>query len=665
MATSSTVSAFSLIVLVGCGGAFRLQEEGSPAPGLEVRFEGRRSIGSGELLSVIKPDLRRYQREPNLGQLSDAAFRLEHYYRTEGFPFASIRVGLEGSTVRFDIHEGPRIYLGEVRFEGNQALSSEQLLDALPRFPRKTPYSTRLAKLQADALQAAYGRAGYVEARVGDPLTDYRPDEQRMDLTFPIREGPQYRLAGFENIPADLRPLLNRYLSQTYTSETADSIEGVVVNYYAERGHPFVLAHAAPSLDAASRTVTILLSIQAGPQARIGKISVQGNDETRTSFILTRADLDSGGYYQASDMRRAEERLMKTRLFQLVRVSPGPFDAETGTVPIDITVDEDKWGELAVRGGYGSVERAHVGVDVQYRNILGGGETGRVSGTISEIGIRADGGLAVPFVFGSEVQVAANGYYEDQDLPSFSIRSYGAAPSVSYPIGESYEFALGVRFAFVETSDISAGVSPGIEDFEYRALFFTGAWDRRDSAILPSRGFTLSGLTEYSGEPFESGVAYFKQTVRASAYVPLPFWKELIFVISTNVGLIEPLEDTAEIPISLRFFAGGTGSIRGFMEPLVGPVVNGEPEGGEALFTNQAELRFPIWRDLHGAIFSDQGNVWATDRDVTLDDLRVTAGVGLRYYTPAGAIVLDFGFNPDRRSGEDWYAVHLSIGFPF
>jgi outer membrane protein insertion porin family len=649
------------LLLLGACGPVRIE-------GLDVHFKGNHEFGDGELLKIIEPDLKRHLADPGFGELSDAAFRLEHYYHVQGFPNAQVTVHKDGDALTFAIKEGVRLHVRHIHITGNQALSDEKIKAALPTTPgTETPYSERLAERMAAAVRAIYATRGYLDTKVDPPRTQLH-GEDAVDLVFTIEEGKRYVLVGYDGYTTDglLNIRLAKYVNDPFTDTRTRDIENEILDHYLERGYPFVTAQAVPQIDRQAGTVRLTLSVQTGPQATLGKIRVSGNDRTRKGFILERADLDRGGLYRASDMRRAEERLMKTQLFRLVRVSPGTYDPVTRTVPIEVNVEETKWGELAVRGGYASLERGHVGVDVGYRNIFGGGETARVSGVLSEIGIRADGSVAVPYVFGSEVQVSGSTYYEDLQLPSFNVRSYGFVPAVSYPIHESYEFTWGMRFAFVETSSISAGVPVGDhQDFQYRAFFFTATWDRRDSVILPSDGFFLSSQTEYSGDPLETDVAYFKQTFRATSYFPIPLAEGLVFAFSFNGGVIQPVQETSEIPISLRFFAGGTNSVRGFSEATIGPKVNGKPTGGEVVITNQVEIRFPIWGGLHGAVFSDQGNVWETVGEFDIRKWRVTAGVGLRYYTPAGAIVLDFGFNPDPQEHEDLLVVHLSIGFPF
>jgi len=78
------------------------------------------------------------------------------------------------------------------------------------------------------------------------------------------------------------------------------------------------------------------------------------------------------------------------------------------------------------------------------------------------------------------------------------------------------------------------------------------------------------------------------------------------------------------------------------------------------------ELRQRLFGNLDGAVFHDMGNLIPAYEDVLrLDDLRHGVGLGLRYRLPIGPIRLDAAVNPDPRSGEEDWAVHVSVGMAF
>ena len=120
-----------------------------------------------------------------------------------------------------------------------------------------------------------------------------------------------------------------------------------------------------------------------------------------------------------------------------------------------------------------------------------------------------------------------------------------------------------------------------------------------------------------------------------------------------------------------RFKAGGANSVRGFKQDSLGPSVKipgTEDEfflGGQAVVVMNQELRFPIYKLVHGGAFYDTGNVFVTAREVSLSNLRHTAGVGVRLVFPFGVLRLDWARILDLQEGEDPSRFHFSFGYAF
>jgi translocation and assembly module TamA len=114
-----------------------------------------------------------------------------------------------------------------------------------------------------------------------------------------------------------------------------------------------------------------------------------------------------------------------------------------------------------------------------------------------------------------------------------------------------------------------------------------------------------------------------------------------------------------DLPASLRFFAGGDNSVRGYAYQSLGPVdENGEPVGGSHLLTGSLEYEHPVVRDeWWAAAFVDAGNAFGGGGDA---DLEVGYGVGVRWYSPVGRLRLDIAV-PEDDSRDNW-RIHFGLG---
>jgi len=75
--------------------------------------------------------------------------------------------------------------------------------------------------------------------------------------------------------------------------------------------------------------------------------------------------------------------------------------------------------------------------------------------------------------------------------------------------------------------------------------------------------------------------------------------------------------------------------------------------GGTTMLTFSAEVVFPLIKDagMKGVIFYDAGNTW--NGNYYLDDLRMTCGAGIRWYSPIGPLRLEYGYILNRKGLND------------
>jgi outer membrane protein insertion porin family len=75
-----------------------------------------------------------------------------------------------------------------------------------------------------------------------------------------------------------------------------------------------------------------------------------------------------------------------------------------------------------------------------------------------------------------------------------------------------------------------------------------------------------------------------------------------------------------------------------------------------------SEYIFPIVKKagLKGLIFFDTGNTW--ESGYHLDDMRKTAGLGVRWYSPIGPLRLEWGYVLDRKDDEAASRWEFTIG---
>jgi translocation and assembly module TamA len=122
----------------------------------------------------------------------------------------------------------------------------------------------------------------------------------------------------------------------------------------------------------------------------------------------------------------------------------------------------------------------------------------------------------------------------------------------------------------------------------------------------------------------------------------------------------------ADIPANLRFYAGGAGSVRGYRYQSLGPMgPNGFVIGGRSLFEASAELRVKVTETIGIVPFFDAGNAFISSLPDFNMALQMSAGLGLRFFTPIGPIRLDVAAPLNPRPGDKPVAVYVSMAQAF
>lgn len=263
--------------------------------------------------------------------------------------------------------------------------------------------------------------------------------------------------------------------------------------------------------------------------------------------------------------------------------------------------------------------------------------------------------------------------------PSWEVQL--ALTNLECPLGDACSQNLTVRHL--------QGGRP-IQEGEIRSVKFGPQllWDQRDNPLNPHHGFLISAHVAQDfgqAKPLETFVpfAFTKYEANLTGYLPLGL---PVLAISARGGTIGI--ERSSVPIEERFFLGGRDSLRGFIESALIPqdacvvqdtdatlpahcvesisALPGPPLslGGNTYLLLKTELRVPIRGNLWLDLFADIGNLWVALGSQSPFAIRVGTGAGLRYATPVGALAIDFGVNPARRTqnAEPLTQLHFSIG---
>lgn len=119
------------------------------------------------------------------------------------------------------------------------------------------------------------------------------------------------------------------------------------------------------------------------------------------------------------------------------------------------------------------------------------------------------------------------------------------------------------------------------------------------------------------------------------------------------------VDDYSLYPTSLRFFAGGDSSVRGYKYESLGPVDDeGNSIGGKHVFSASFEYDHRVAESWVIDVFADAGNAY----DDTLDKVYVGSGFGFRWLAPFGSLRIDLAWPVSENPDIDDVRIHIGFG---
>jgi outer membrane protein assembly complex protein YaeT len=687
---------------------FGLWAKPAPVPKGDIRFEGNTSYASTELLAILR---NRYyvplEGDFGVTDADDAAYFLRTFYFSRGYRDASVAYTFRPTqppAALFVIQEGARDSIGTVTFEGESAIPPARLGEIFNAAVRQAtlrpfgrlPYVESAIEAGRTAIITALAQKGYLVANV---ILDPPPPASAnglIDLHLRIDQGLLYsvRDVSFTGAPVDaatLRGVLSDSIDAPYQRNQEALMRNRVQDWL--RNHGYLEAHVETTahLDPATGHVAVAFTIDAGRTYTIGTIRVENSKGegtrliTTPAAILSRFAIHPGAPYDASKVDAAARRLWFSGAFAEAEVqriprppSPNSHLPSPATAPavVDLLIKVEETSAKRLQFGVGYSEWDGGTAELHYidRNFFGTLNRFSVDTSVSQRSYGVSGALTDPWLFGTDFEGTVGLSYAHRELPAYRANEAGGTLTLARNYSSTTLTGYRLQYGYKNvTNAVVYGNDPDAPDPNYSlgSLTFTQTYDTRNNIISPMSGLYLSHEIEFANPALLGDTSFLRLSAQFTYYLPLreittehPFVPFLIF--NHRVGVLLPYGDTTSVPIPERFFLGGPNTVRSYQLDGLGPKdTGGDPLGGLAMLLFNAEIQWPVYHNIYLAAFTDAGNLWSDARDIQPTDLEVAAGPGLRFYTPLGAIRIDYGYNVNRQQGDPVGNWQIGFGFTF
>jgi outer membrane protein assembly complex protein YaeT len=456
-----------------------------------------------------------------------------------------------------------------------------------------------------------------------------------------------------------------------YSDERYEELKRSYLSYLQDRGYFHATVAGKVYLDDQANTAKIVIRVTPGPVCYFGEVKVEGEVDTPKFLILRKLAFQKGDLFSMAKVYDSQKNLYDTDLFQSAAVTPVEGPKNQTSIPVTVKVQEKKKRSVKVGLGYGDEELFRARLGLRLRNVGGGGRLLDLDTKYSSIDSKATLTFTNPQIFTSHLDFVASGGWINRVLPSFTDQSYFTFERLERDLPWKFRGYLGHAFEHAQPFDVPLSTLVFLENTQpgksYRSsmVIFGLSQDTTVNPSDPTGGGKIIFSGEIAPDFLGSNLEFYRTIVEVRRYQTLV--KDVVFSSRVKFGLIEPIQETFQIPIQRRFFSGGYNSVRGYRLFYLGPrTPGGDPIGGDAVVEGNLETRVPLYKKFRAIGFLDFGNVFFKASDIDLGQLKYAAGFGFNYLTPIGPVGLYFAWplNPINPQS-DTFRVHFIIGPSF
>jgi len=588
--------------------------------------------------------------------------RIEELYKEKNFHNVKVSFNVYArkdlqADIEYDINEGKKLQIKKITFVGNSAFSAGKLKGLIGTSEKgllswlTSSGDLNQENLSQDAarLTAFYQNNGYVQARIGEPEVEF--EEDGIVITIRIDEGAQFKvgevtMAGDLIIPQEQLLEKLKITEEEYYNRDALRLDVITLtDIYADEGYANVDISPRIDQDTENLVVNIIFDVDKGKQVYFEEITISGNTKTRDKVIRRQLQVYEQELYGGRRLKRSVRNLYRLDFFEDIKVNTIKGSADDKT-RLRIDVIEKNTGAFSFGAGYGNVENLFLTASVAERNLFGRSQTLSLKGQVGTKTTRYTLSFTEPWLFDIPLSAGADIYNWNYSFSDYDKDSIGAKLRLGYPLFDYTRGYLTYNYDIANIKNVSDDAANSIKNDEGENIKSSISarirYDSKDQLFHPTKGSAHDANIEFAG--LGGTVGFTKYIAETSWYYPL-VW-ELIGVLHAKAGYVRPLPGKT-LPDYEKFYMMGIDALRGFDRGDLSPRdENGAEIGGNKFVQFNVETRFPLVKEagVYGVVFFDTGNIKKEGEDLKLDDLRESAGVGIRWLSPMGPIRLEYGW---------------------
>jgi len=394
------------------------------------------------------------------------------------------------------------------------------------------------------------------------------------------------------------------------------------------------------------------LVLETGPRYLFGHALLLGAEDYPKGFLRRFLAFSPGEVFSHARLGQTQLNFLDTDRFREVLITPRIEAAEDQRVSVEIHLAPSPRRRLRPGIGYGTDTGARLSLEYRDLNVFHRAHLLEGDLLMAELRQSLTSSYTIPWGRNIQTATVLRLGYNREDIDTYETQSIFAEGEVVRDYGKGRRGSVFLRL-LQEDSTIAD------DDFRSRMVIPGIRYSRRryPDTVRPKEGYHFRIEVRGGHQSLGSDTGLVQTLVSGNALLPLP--GRLSLFARMDGGLTLQNEALEEFPVSLRFFAGGDQSVRGYAYQSLAPSdSDGEVVGGKHVLVGSLELERALGENWGGALFYDIGNAFDSLSEY---ELAQGAGIGIRRYTPVGPVRIDLARQVGQKDPS--YRLHLSVGF--
>ncbi len=476
-----------------------------------------------------------------------------------------------------------------------------------------------------------------LEVSPGDPV---RIAEVRIQLTGQGSDDPI--LQGYvSKFPLNIGDILDHQLYRQGKKELSAKVAS-------EGYRDAVIVQKVIEVSRKNLAAKIVLSLDTGPLYFFGKTAFDA-DFLDKNLLYRMLPYSEGEPFSPKKIIKMRQAFLNSDYFSTVDVETGEPDSDSVDIPVSIRLKPKNPHRYELGIGYGTDTGFRGSVEWTNRMVNRYGHQLNLQLQPSERKSNFGAVYTIPIYDPKKDRLSLQGKWELENYDNTKAEARNIAVSYDH-LGETGEYSFYLEFL---DEDYEIGLETG-----HATLIKPGVrttWRLADDRLKTKNGIRVTLNVTGANEDILSDVSFLQASLSSKAI--LTFYEKWRMIGRFQFGATL-VDNVSDLPPSLRYYAGGDQSVRGFAYKSIGPTDSaGNVVGASHLFAYSLELERILFGNWSAALFFDSGDATNSMNELNMKN---GAGIGLRWSAPFGQVRLDVA-NAVSEGKSSW-RIHFNVG---